>query len=349
MPAYYIVDAKGNVLAFPVGVADVSSLNADNLTSGTVPLARLAGITNAQIDAAAAIAYSKLALTGDIVDADIASAAAIAWSKISKSGSSLADLATRSAADLSSGNLAVARLGNGVTSITTDTSTGSVNNWAPTLAGNTFIEWSGASDATFTGLSSSGVATGAIVVIRNAGTKNAFFSHLSGSSSTANQLTNVVTTGPTPIGPGGVIAYLFNGTNWRLIAHEQGTPIAVAYSAGNFTGSGTITWSVDSADIQTYSYVIRGAQMLLTFYADTTTVSGTGTQLRVAIPGGYTTVHRVQTVIRIIDNGTSRAGLFVQIESEPYVRLECDLTDTTNWAAATDNTYVRFSELIQIS
>jgi hypothetical protein len=47
---------------------------------------------------------------GQVADADVAAAAAIGWSKISKSGSSLADLATRSAADLSSGTLADARL-----------------------------------------------------------------------------------------------------------------------------------------------------------------------------------------------------------------------------------------------
>ncbi|MEK3740420.1 hypothetical protein BSK59_25685 [Paenibacillus odorifer] len=47
---------------------------------------------------------------GVIVDADVNAAAAIAWSKLSKSGASLADLPTRSATDLSSGTLAVSRL-----------------------------------------------------------------------------------------------------------------------------------------------------------------------------------------------------------------------------------------------
>jgi hypothetical protein len=64
------------------------NLGADKLASGTVPLARLADIANAQISASAAIA----------------------WSKVSKAGSTLADLATRSAADLSSGTLGLARL-----------------------------------------------------------------------------------------------------------------------------------------------------------------------------------------------------------------------------------------------
>jgi hypothetical protein len=67
--------------------ANLTALNATQLTSGTVPLARLSGILNAQIDAAAAIA----------------------WTKLSTTGSSLADLTTRSATDLTSGTLPDAR------------------------------------------------------------------------------------------------------------------------------------------------------------------------------------------------------------------------------------------------
>jgi hypothetical protein len=62
------------------------SIDATALT-GFVPLASISGLTNTQIDAAAAIA----------------------WSKISKTGSSLADLTTRSAADLTTGTLPDAR------------------------------------------------------------------------------------------------------------------------------------------------------------------------------------------------------------------------------------------------
>src|SRR5216683_1215141 len=49
----------------------ITALNASNLSTGTVPLARLSGLTNTQIDAAAAIAYSKLNLTGLLVNADL--------------------------------------------------------------------------------------------------------------------------------------------------------------------------------------------------------------------------------------------------------------------------------------
>lgn len=78
----------GTDVAWGTDGSALTALNATALASGTVPLARLSGITNAEI----------------------AAGAAIAWTKLSLAGSSLADLATRSAADLSSGTLDDARL-----------------------------------------------------------------------------------------------------------------------------------------------------------------------------------------------------------------------------------------------
>jgi hypothetical protein len=72
----------------------LTALNATNLASGTVDVARLpTTIGNAQIDVAAAIA----------------------WTKVSKTGSSLGDLTTRSATALTSGTLPDARLSANVT------------------------------------------------------------------------------------------------------------------------------------------------------------------------------------------------------------------------------------------
>jgi len=76
---------------------NLTNLNASNLASGTVPVARLSGITNTQIDPAAAIAYSKLNLSGSILTGDIAAgtilnaninaAAGIVYTKLSLTGS----------------------------------------------------------------------------------------------------------------------------------------------------------------------------------------------------------------------------------------------------------------------
>jgi hypothetical protein len=90
-----------------------SIVNADISASAAIAYSKLnlgSSIVNADISASAAIAYSKLNLGSSIVNADINASAAIAWTKISKTGSSLADLATRSASDLSSGTIPAARL-----------------------------------------------------------------------------------------------------------------------------------------------------------------------------------------------------------------------------------------------
>jgi hypothetical protein len=49
-------------------------------------------LVNADLDASAAVVYSKLSLSDSIVNADINTSAAIAWTKISKSGSVFNDL-----------------------------------------------------------------------------------------------------------------------------------------------------------------------------------------------------------------------------------------------------------------
>ena len=94
--------------------ANVMALSASKVTSGTMATARLGSGT----------ANSTTFLSGDqtykqVADAQVASGAAIGWSKIDKTGSSLADLATRSASDLSSGTVATARLGSGTANSTT--------------------------------------------------------------------------------------------------------------------------------------------------------------------------------------------------------------------------------------
>lgn len=95
----------------------LSLVNADVAAGAAIVYSKLSlasSIVNADIASGAAIAYSKLNLSLSVADADIAAGAGISWSKISRSGSSLADLATRSAGDLSSGTLPDARLSSNI-------------------------------------------------------------------------------------------------------------------------------------------------------------------------------------------------------------------------------------------
>ena len=85
--------SDGTDVSWSTNGSALTSLNATNLASGTVPLAQISGLTDTQV----------------------AAGAAIAWTKLSKTGSSLADLTTRSAADLTSGVLSNSRLSASVT------------------------------------------------------------------------------------------------------------------------------------------------------------------------------------------------------------------------------------------
>lgn len=80
IPAANIV---GTIAA--VSGTNLTNLNGSNISSGTVAAARLSNITNTQIDAAAAIVYSKLSLSGGILNADVNASAAIAYSKLNLS------------------------------------------------------------------------------------------------------------------------------------------------------------------------------------------------------------------------------------------------------------------------
>lgn len=136
--ARFAIGASGTFLRSngtdPAWSADGSSLtglNATNIASGTVALARLpTTITNAQLDAAAAIA----------------------WTKISKTGASFADFTTRSAGDINSGSLADARLSANVSLFGTAVDTTEITNAAITAvkladfgcAAGQAISWNGA-------------------------------------------------------------------------------------------------------------------------------------------------------------------------------------------------------------
>jgi len=167
--------------------------------------------------------WSRLPLK--LTDADIDTGAAISWSKVSKTSSSLADLATRSAADLSSGILPDARL-------------------------NTYTNRS--------------------------------------------------------------------------------------YSSGNYTASGSMTWTVDSGDVLLDRYVRVGPMTYFSFYVYASSVGGTpDTVLKIALPGsgGYETYG----LFWYSDNGTAGIGL---VRSNG-TQMELSKLDGSNWTASTNNTAVR--------
>lgn len=113
---------NGKALSSNITLGLASSDFANQGTTTTVLHGNAAGnpsfsqIVNADVSNSAAIAYSKLALSGSIVNADISTSAAIAYSKLNLAGSILNGDIANGTIDLSTkvtGNLAVSHLNSG--------------------------------------------------------------------------------------------------------------------------------------------------------------------------------------------------------------------------------------------
>jgi hypothetical protein len=90
---------KVNGKAATVFSANGTEMPIANLQDSSTAVVGVSGTTNLTVNPT------------NLANAQISASAAIGWSKVSKTGSSLADLDTRSAGDLSSGTLAAARFG----------------------------------------------------------------------------------------------------------------------------------------------------------------------------------------------------------------------------------------------
>lgn len=221
-----------------------------------------------------------------------------------------------------------------VFTVVTSTATGTVNNWAPGLAGHTLVEWSGAADATFTGLASG--VTGQIVTVKNTGTFVAYFAHQSGSSSAGNKWRNLATSASTPIAAGGAISFTYDGTDWQLVAHQQGAWISPVFSAGDYGAVAPLTLTVDSGDVQGCAYYLSGRSLTVSFTLQTTTTGGTtAALLTVAIPNGFTTASALIDVLGSnFDNAVAKIGKLRAQTGVAYIRVSN--ADGSNFAIQTN-------------
>lgn len=235
-----------------------------------------------------------------------------------------------------SGKLKVSVVAN---TLLSNSDTGAQNNWSPGIGDDTLISWSGASDMTVTGFAAG--TSGRRLRFINTGSKVAYFSHQSGSSSAGNKLRNTVTSSSTPVAAGGTAAWQYDGTDWRLVAHEQGALISVPYAAGNFTGNAAMTWTVDAGDQITYSYAIVGKLIFVFFALNTTTVGGVvDLELRIALPNGFLAVSTtVPAAIRSYDNAVDTVGFCGTVATLGYIR--CWRGGFSAWAASVNNTAVQ--------
>lgn len=173
----------------------------------------------------------------------------------------------------------------------TITSTGTVNDLSTGLtlaAGRTYtLRCNNATLLTINGIA--GGVDGALLRIVSVGAGQVNLAHQNAGSTAANRLLNIITSGITPLAAGaGVATLLYDGTTarWRLVQHDQGAPIDVAYNASDFTSAST--WTVDSGDVNRHSYMVRGREVTEYLEIITSSVGASpGSALMSLIPNGW--------------------------------------------------------------
>ena len=81
-----------------------------------------------------------------------------------------------------------------------------------------------------------------------------------------------------------------------------------SFSAGNFTASGSMTWTVVSGDVVEYSYIINGKTMTVAFYIQGTLGGTVNNALGIAIPASKTAANSFRIPAWIFENGGGTTG-----------------------------------------
>ena len=243
------------------------------------------------------------------------------------------------------------------TGISTVTTTGTIATLPiPSGTGNLIVYMNNASAATIHGIAPGLNGQRLTIYAVGAGVVNlAYFSASAGA--TNQRLVNVAGTAPTPISTAGSATYLYDtgSAYWRLNTHEQGAWITPTFAAGNFTGGGSMTWTVDSGDVVMVKYRLSGKTLAVSFVITTTSVGGTPTvDLRInnGAWGGFS-VAGAQYLLPLIykDAGGALTNGFMQAGSAlgGSTWIGCYKAAAAVWSAATNTTDVYGTMSFEVS
>jgi hypothetical protein len=235
-------------------------------------------------------------------------------------------------------------------SVFTTTATGNVDDLD--FGNADLIRFNNASLATLRGLKAG--ADGQRVTIVSVGAGEVDLSNQDAGDVTASsRIICFVTSGKTPLAAGiGTATCQYDGTaaRWRLISHEQGAWINVAYSGGNFTGAASMTWTVDSGDVTTNRYYLKGTTLFWELYLVTTSVSGTpASTFQITLPNGLQTATGSYelSMLFVSDNGTRGVGFGVS-ENVSATQIGIVKLDGTTWSASPNNTSVAGPFIVRV-
>lgn len=228
----------------------------------------------------------------------------------------------------------------------TTSATGTQNNFS--LNGpHTVLECSGAAPV-FTGFTVGGVAPvggdRAVLVYTGSGTLRV--AKEDAGSTAANRITSPSARGQI-VGVGGMITLVYESatSRWGVQAVQCGAPIPITFSAGNFTGAGSLTWTVDSGDVIANAFTQNGTTLTWFFSLSTTTLGGTtNTAVNLALPNGFTVANngvQVGTAGRYLDTGSTWFALIFIANSATSTVLTLATLAAANLTLGTNTFYIQ--------
>jgi len=125
----------------------------------------------------------------------------------------------------------------------------------------------------------------------------------------------------------------------RSRSAPMGDGIAVSYSSGNFT-SDSGSWSVESGDVATNRYTLIGHTLLWTVYVGSTSTTGSPTELRLTLPGGFTANVSGQSRAGYVNlNGSVVNDVYASISSGSAV-IAIKRDNGSSFGAVTNGIYI---------
>jgi len=239
----------------------------------------------------------------------------------------------------------------GATSSTAPTTTGTETALAiPSGTGTLTLYLNNATLLTVQGIAA-GIADQLLFVFSK-GAGQVDFAHLHASGTALGKLKLFATVGLTSLAAGsGVAVFQYDATvtQWRLVAHEQGSWIAPAYAAGDFTANGTMTWTVDAGDVVQYRYRLVGRTLMVQWELVNTSVGGTpGAALQIAIPAGLLAAGLSLSASLYINELTIRSVGVTATTVVGDTKIWLFNNAIANWALSVNQTLVYGTTIIEV-
>jgi hypothetical protein len=235
-------------------------------------------------------------------------------------------------------------LGDDVATVLTTTSTSTQNDFNPgTLGIVTVLRANNASPLTLTGLAAP-ATDGAMLWIESIGAGQVDIKNQDSGSTAANRVINNVT-GTISLAAGSgraLLCYDATTARWRVLEHEQGAWIDVSYSAGDFTGGGSMTVTPGGAP-STYRYWLKGRTLHFELTGVNWSIAGTpSAAINVTIPGGFSAAAFAvwMTFKAKTDSGTSIGVAYVESATPTKISFFGNSTAVQTWALSTNNSGV---------